>query len=80
MSSILDKTAGVALAVGRKKGGGEMLVYFKIRNSKRADEILQAIAEKRHEIDSLCYELRECLMLEAEIKKSSYDDSCSKSQ
>ena len=49
-----------------------MLVDFKIRNSKRADEILQAIAEKRHEIDSLCYELRECLMLEAEIKKSSY--------
>ena len=64
----------------KKKGGGEMLVDFKIRNSKRADEILQAIAEKRREIDSLCYELRECLMLEAEIKKSSYDDSCSKSQ
>ena len=35
-----------------------MLVDFKIRNSKRADEILQAIAEKRREIDSLFYELR----------------------
>lgn len=46
-----------------------MLVDLKIHNSERADEILSAIAAKKREIDDLCFELRKCMALEAELKK-----------
>ena len=47
-----------------------MLVDLKIHNSKRADEILSAIAAKKREIDDLCFELRKCMAIEAELKKA----------
>ena len=54
-----------------------MLLNFKICNSKKADEILLAIAEKKRELDDLLYELRHCLNVEAEIKESSHGNDCS---
>ena len=45
-----------------------MLIDFKIHDSKRADEILNAIAAKKREIDDLCFELRKCMAVEAELK------------
>ena len=45
-----------------------MLIDFKIHDSKRADEILSAIAAKKREIDDLCFELRKCMTVEAELK------------
>lgn len=51
-----------------------MLVDFKIHDSKRADEILSAIAAKKREIDDLCFELRKCMAVEAELKKGSHQN------
>lgn len=51
-----------------------MLVDLKIRNSERAKEILAAIADKEREISNLCYELRQCLAIEATIKKEQPED------
>ena len=48
-----------------------MLIDFKIHDSKRANEILSAIAAKKREIDDLCFELRKCMAVEAELKKFS---------
>ena len=45
-----------------------MVIGFKIHDSKRADEILDAIAAKKREIDDLCFELRKCMAVEAEFK------------
>lgn len=47
-----------------------MLIDFKIHDSKRANEILSAIAAKKREIDDLCFELRKCMAVEAELKKA----------
>lgn len=57
-----------------------MLVDLKIHNSKRADEILSAIAAKKREIDDLCFELRKCMAVEVELKKDSHDNDCPENQ
>lgn len=59
-----------------------MLVDLKIHNSKRADEILSAIAAKKREIDDLCFELRKCMAVEVEVelKKDSHDNGCPENQ
>ena len=57
-----------------------MLVNLKIHNSERADEILNAIAAKKREIDDLCFELRKCMAVEAELKKGSHDNDCTENQ
>lgn len=65
----------------RKGGGGEiMLIDFKIHDSKRANEILSAIAAKKREIDDLCFELRKCMAVEMELKKDSHDNGCPENQ
>lgn len=43
-----------------------MLIDFKIHDSKRADEILSAIAAKKREIDDLC--LKRTAMIMAALK------------
>ena len=57
-----------------------MLVNLKLHNSERADEILSAIAAKKREIDYLCFELRKCMSVEAELKKGSHDNDCPENQ
>lgn len=64
----------------RKGGGGIMLIDFKIHDSKRANEILSAIAAKKREIDDLCFELRKCMAVEMELKKDSHDNGCPENQ
>lgn len=71
----------LALVQELKKGGvGIMLIDFKIHDSKRANEILSAIAAKKREIDDLCFELRKCMAVEAELKKGSHDNGCPENQ
>lgn len=57
-----------------------MLVNLKLHNSERADEILSAIAAKKREIDDLCFELRKCMAVEAELSKGSHDNDCPENQ
>ncbi|MEE0327745.1 MAG: hypothetical protein UDN34_01480 [Phascolarctobacterium succinatutens] len=64
----------------KKGGGGIMLIDFKIHDSKRANEILSAIAAKKREIDDLCFELRKCMAVEMELKKDSHDNGCPENQ
>lgn len=47
-----------------------MLIDFKIHDSKRANEILSAIAAKKREIEDLCFELRKCMAVEMELKRT----------
>lgn len=71
----------LALVQELRKGGGEiMLIDFKIHDSKRANEILSAIAAKKREIDDLCFELRKCMAMEVELKKDSHDNGCPENQ
>ena len=46
-----------------------MLVDLKFRDSEKAEQLIAEIQKKHSEINALCYELRNCLMLEAELKK-----------
>ena len=57
-----------------------MLIDFKIHDSKRANEILSAIAAKKREIDDLCFELRKCMAVEVELKKDSHGNGCPENQ
>ena len=57
-----------------------MLIDFKIHDSKRANEILSAIAAKKREIDDLCFGLRKGMAEEIELKKDSHDNGCPENQ
>lgn len=70
----------LALVQELRKGGWMMLIDFKIHDSKRANEILSAIAAKKREIDDLCFELCKCMAVEAELKKGSHDNGCPENQ
>ena len=76
----LDELLALVQELRKKGGGGIMLIDFKIHDSKRANEILSAIAAKKREIDDLCFELRKCMAVEMELKKDSHDNGCPENQ